>query len=251
MNIRHHYNFLKLLVISLIAFAWIYYLNYHEKIYQKLQRFDYSDDVALKGENLIFEKEFIEIDPAYEKYIKELGLKEPGENGEGVVLPDNISNEIKRKVKEGYDRHGFNAFVSNLISLNRKVPDTRNEICRQRVYKNLPKCSIVITVYNEEWTLLMRTIHSILNRSPHDLIEEILLADDASDRGLSEFIAFSFIISPFSILEEMLGRLDAYVAGNPKVRIVRSPARHGVIQNRMLGAINVRQHNSIRLCLIY
>lgn len=185
MNIRHHFNFLKLLVISLIAFAWIYSLNYHEKIYQKLQRFDYLNDVNdVKADENKFDKEFIEIDPAYKKYIKELGLKDPGENGEGVVLPENISDEIKQKVQEGYDRHGFNAFVSNLISLNRKVPDPRNEICRQKVYKNLPKCSIVIPFYNEEWTLLMRTIHSILNRSPHDLIEEILLADDASDRGL-------------------------------------------------------------------
>lgn len=193
MNIRHHYNFLKLLVISLVAFVWIYVSNSHEKIYRKFQQFDSSSDVALEDDDKNFNKEFKEIDPAYEKYIKELGLKDPGENGEGVELPEDIPSEIKRKVQEGYDRHGFNSFVSNLISLNREVPDPRDEVCRQKVYKNLPKCSIVIPFHNEEWSLLMRTIHSILNRSPHDLIEEILLADDASDRGLMEatIIAFS------------------------------------------------------------
>lgn len=119
------------------------------------------------------------------RLIKELGLKDPGENGEPVILPANISDEIKKKIEDGEKMHGFNSFISSLISFNRHIPDTRSEECKNRVYdlKQLPKCSIIIIFHNEEWSVFMRTIHSILLRSPLDLIEEILLVDDASDRG--------------------------------------------------------------------
>lgn len=123
------------------------------------------------------------IEPEYRKYIEELGLKDPGEYGAAVILPKNISDEIKKKVEEGYNRHGFNAFVSNLISIDRKLTDTRSEECKMKRYDNLPKCSVVIPFYNEEWTLLLRTVHGVINRSPDHLIEEIVLVDDASDRG--------------------------------------------------------------------
>lgn len=198
-------HILKNILLFAIVFAWIFlYLSsfhprIHKKVFEKLnfnvsagesseesEEDFYSYDLNIFGDDGDEEesgKVSTGIDPKYKKYIEELGLENPGENGEGVVLPNNISDEVKQKVQEGYDRHGFNAFVSNLISVNRKVPDSRNEICRQRTYFDLPKCSIVILVYNEDWSTLLRTIHSILNRSPTELIEEILLADDASDQG--------------------------------------------------------------------
>lgn len=119
----------------------------------------------------------------YEKYIDELELINPGEFGAAVELRPNLSSEIKKKIADGYSRHGFNAFVSNLISLDRKLIDSRSEECKRKIYTNLPKCSIVIPFHNEEWSLLLRTVHSIVNRSPDELVDEILLIDDASDRG--------------------------------------------------------------------
>lgn len=122
-------------------------------------------------------------DPEYEKYIKQLGLVEPGEFGAGVKLSEDIPDEIKKKVQEGFDRHGFNSFVSNMISLNRKLNDTRPEVCKNRTYTDLPKCSVIIPIHNEEWSLLLRTVHAVMNRSPEEALEEVLLVDDASDRG--------------------------------------------------------------------
>lgn len=100
-----------------------------------------------------------------------------------MVLPKNLSEEVQKLVKIGYDTHGYNAFVSSMISLNRKIPDTSSDVCKNKKYTNLPKCSVLIPFHNEDWSLLMRTVHSVLNQSPSDLIEEILLIDDASDFG--------------------------------------------------------------------
>lgn len=53
-----------------------------------------------------------------------------------------------------------------------------------RHYTNvLPSASVVIIFHNEAYTVLLRTITSILNRSPSEFLHEIILVDDYSDHG--------------------------------------------------------------------
>lgn len=65
----------------------------------------------------------------------------------------------------------------------------------------------------------MRTCYSVLNRSPKELIREIILVDDNSNKLF------------------LKSKLDEYVAEHlPKVKIVRLAKRSGLIVARMAGA---------------
>lgn len=114
--------------------------------------------------------------------IKQLNLGEDrGERGAAVTL-FNTSPEIQAKVSAGWEAHQFNEFVSDLISVNRSVPDPRSGYCQTQEYMpNLPKTSVIIIFHNEAWSTLLRSVHSVLNRSPPHLIEEIILVDDFSN----------------------------------------------------------------------
>lgn len=122
----------------------------------------------------------------------------------------------------------FNLLASDMISLNRSLPDVRNSACKFRNYPlRLPTTSIVIVFHNEAWSTLLRTVWSVINRSPRSLLEEIILVDDASER-------------------DYLGhKLQHYVSKLPvKTRILRTGNRSGLIRARLLGAKYVTVRNS-------
>eukprot|EP00062_Callorhinchus_milii_P015903 gi/632966628/ref/XP_007899524.1/ PREDICTED: polypeptide N-acetylgalactosaminyltransferase 10 [Callorhinchus milii] len=120
---------------------------------------------------------------------------------------------------QAYRENGFNIVVSEKISLNRSLPDIRHPNCKKKLYlEKLPNTSIIIPFHNEGWSSLLRTVHSVLNRSPPELIMEIVLVDDFSDK------------------EHLKKQLEEYMARFPKVRILRTKKREGLIRTRLLGA---------------
>ncbi len=69
----------------------------------------------------------------------------------------------------------------------------------------------------------MRTVHSVINRSPHQLLNEIILVDDSSER---KFLGQE--------LDQYMNKLsrDALIP----IKILRSSNRTGLIRARLLGA---------------
>lgn len=110
----------------------------------------------------------------------------PGENGKPVNLPDDMPPETKKLVDEGWQKNAFNQYVSDMISLHRSLPDPRDDRCKIERYRSvdtLPDTSVIVCFHNEAWTVLLRTVHSVLDRSPPKLIKEVVLVDDDSNMG--------------------------------------------------------------------
>lgn len=47
----------------------------------------------------------------------------------------------------------------------------------------LPSASVVICFFNEAFSALLRTVHSVLDQTPTYLLHEIILVDDHSELG--------------------------------------------------------------------
>ena len=135
-----------------------------------------------------------------------------------------LSDEEKKKEEELIKKEAFNIMVSEQIPMNRTIPDLRIKECRALTYNisNLPVASVVLIFNNEAWTTLMRTAHSVINRSPPELLKEVVLVDDFSDR------------------EELTGtKLEDYARKewpDGIVKVVHLPERSGLIVARQRGA---------------
>ncbi|XP_050348058.1 polypeptide N-acetylgalactosaminyltransferase 3-like [Nymphalis io] len=139
-----------------------------------------------------------------------------GEGGRPVQL---LQREII-SARDLYTLHSYNIVVSDRISINRSLPDMRSESCRRVEYdlENLPTASVIIVFHNEAWSTLMRTVMSVLIRSPAVLLKEIILVDDASDR-------------------RYLGKeLEDAIENLNNVKILRSQNRTGLVGARLMGA---------------
>ncbi|XP_070508899.1 polypeptide N-acetylgalactosaminyltransferase 1 [Chironomus tepperi] len=116
----------------------------------------------------------------------------------------------------------LNEELSNHISYNRTVPDARHPSCRIKFYdiESLPTASVIIIFFNEPYSVLVRTVHSVINTTPDRLLREVILVDDGSSNV------------------ELKGKLDYYVKTrfSDKVKVLRLKNRLGLIRARLAGA---------------
>ena len=147
----------------------------------------------------------------------------------GSVLWDDIGaahNAADLRIRdEGYKMFAFNTLVSSRLSLHRNVPDTRHQACQNITYSNLDTnapitASVIICFYREDCTTLLRTVHSVLDRSPAKLLKEIILVNDQTDIDIISNIT--------THIDEQ--KLDGIV------RLIHAPERLGLIRARMYGA---------------
>lgn len=140
----------------------------------------------------------------------------PGEKG----LPHFLKQEQQNAADQSESEYGMNIACSDEISLDRSILDTRLEECKHWDYpEDLPSTSVIIVFHNEGWSVLLRTVHSVINRSPPHVLKEVLLVDDFSDK------------------ENLKGDLESYIDRfDGKVRLIRNTQREGLIRTRSRGA---------------
>ncbi|XP_014026342.1 polypeptide N-acetylgalactosaminyltransferase 9 isoform X1 [Salmo salar] len=151
---------------------------------------------------------------------KPMGLVEgPGGLGQGgaaATLGDDSHVDGDGK----YEEYGYNAQLSDRISLDRSIPDYRPKKCKQLTYpEDLPQISVVFIFVNEALSVILRSVHSVVNHTPAHLLKEIILVDDNSDSVELKF------------------NLDQYVNKRYPglVKIVRNSKREGLIRARIHG----------------
>uniref|UniRef100_A0A182RI09 Polypeptide N-acetylgalactosaminyltransferase n=1 Tax=Anopheles funestus TaxID=62324 RepID=A0A182RI09_ANOFN len=137
-----------------------------------------------------------------------------------------VQNSEEQFIRDiGYRKHAFNVLVSNKLGSFRPIPDTRHKLCEAQVYdKVLPAASIVMCFYNEHLETLLRSVQSVLNRTPAYLLKELILVDDCSDFE---------DLTVGGRLENELKQLDT-----DKVRLLRNVNREGLMRSRVYGARN-------------
>ncbi len=109
--------------------------------------------------------------------------------------------------------------------------------------RRLPRTSVIVVFNNEAKSTLLRTVHSVINRSPRNLLEEIILVDDDSGLGMMsmcrstlESISHPHILSRTH--QEELGKsLDDLVSELlVPTRVLRLKSRMGLIRARLSGS---------------
>lgn len=81
----------------------------------------------------------------------------PGRWGAPVKLPENLDPDIERMLNKSKEKYQINEFISNLIPLDREIPDIRNEYCKNMKYSdNLPMASVIMVFHNEALSMILR-----------------------------------------------------------------------------------------------
>ncbi|CAJ0931241.1 unnamed protein product, partial [Mesorhabditis belari] len=153
----------------------------------------------------------------YESDLKRVG---PGEQGKPVSVPKDEASQAEALAL--YKANGYNAYVSDMISLDRAIKDIRHPNCMKMEYSSkLPTVSVIFPFHEEHNSTLIRSVWTILNRSPPGLIKEVILVDDCSEKP--------FLLKP---LEDFWQRnkLDHVV------KVLRNKKREGLIRARQFGA---------------
>ncbi|XP_018022327.1 polypeptide N-acetylgalactosaminyltransferase 16-like [Hyalella azteca] len=105
-----------------------------------------------------------------------------GKSNISVVLPKIFEDSSFKSEEANVATH--NHSLSDRLPLDRRVPDTRPQACRDIPDSAIPdgvRVSVVIAHRNERRATLLRTVASVMRQTPARLLHSVVLVDDASD----------------------------------------------------------------------
>ncbi|XP_076464391.1 polypeptide N-acetylgalactosaminyltransferase 13-like isoform X2 [Babylonia areolata] len=110
-----------------------------------------------------------------------------GNGPEGLTIDKKrLTRGERADFEEKWSKNSFNQYASDLIPVHRYLPDYRSQACREKRYPaGLGRVSVVMVFHNEAWSVLLRSVHSVLDRTPPRLLLHVVLVDDFSsmERG--------------------------------------------------------------------
>lgn len=141
----------------------------------------------------------------------------PGLGNFGVAV--NLTGTAGEQAEKDIATLSMNEELSKHLSYHRLPPDPRHELCKTFEYRQkLPTTSVVIVFFNEPYSVLVRTVHSILDTvHTKNILKEVIIVDDGSN------------------LPELKTKLEYYVNTKlPKtVKLLRLPERLVLKSNAM------------------
>ncbi|XP_038221587.1 uncharacterized protein LOC119839386 isoform X2 [Zerene cesonia] len=177
-----------------------------------------------------------------------------GEGGDAAHL----FGEAKRLGEESEKKLAINVYLSDRIAYNRTLKDHRNPACKRVVYDaELPSASVIVIFHNEPYSVVVRTIWSVINsvrrdqpwfaRANHverDTGRKMVLGYPGQDPS-SPYVYLKEIIlvDDNSTLPELKGKLSYYIQTRlppDLIKILRLPDRQGLMRARMRGARTAR-----------
>lgn len=143
--------------------------------------------------------------------------------------------QTKEDLTESWIGYAFNSKLSASLPLDRPIPtnlapkacpgvisDSKKEMINSNNidYDSL-RGSVVIVFHNEDLSVLLRSVQTILNRTPEHMLREIILVDDDSNGTTHPWLK---------------DELDYHLQFLPKTRVRRLDERHGLMMARVAGA---------------
>lgn len=156
-----------------------------------------------------------------------------GEDGKGVQLTSEKDKEEAAKV---FKLGAYNVYISDRISPNRTLRSVVAKECNDVRYNidELPNVSVIIIFTNEIFSALVRTVWSVINRTPKKLLKEIILVDDFSDKEYLKGTLRDYIDVYWNTLPKETS--ENFSEHNDLVKLIHLPERLGLIKARLRGA---------------
>ncbi|XP_026168160.1 polypeptide N-acetylgalactosaminyltransferase 18-like isoform X2 [Mastacembelus armatus] len=183
-------------IVCLLYVGWItnYVANSGPKVAESGGEAERKLEEDSKGETLKIIKRLDRLESVVNEHIKETPQKD-GEDtvsssDSASVLASSLFNhwghdlgpESRRVALRKFRYYGYNSYLSDRISLTRPIPDLRPDGCRNMSYSSdLPQLSVIFIFVNEALSVLLRSVHTAIQRTPSHLLKEIILVDDHSN----------------------------------------------------------------------
>ena len=150
-----------------------------------------------------------------------IGLRSDGAPSLPLVPYVDVRAETPAMKRVAHNGTCFNRRRSDALPLWRRMADVRSAACKAQARSaQLPTASVVIVFFDEPLSTLLRSVASVLHRSPPEQLHEIVLVDDGST-------------GRWASAAELDAQLPFFGA---KVKLVRQPSRSGLMRARVAGA---------------